>query len=104
MLEELQRLQAHINTLKTRLNDVESQNATLLQEKQRSEEQHFAQIVQKNSIITKKQDEADDLTEKLSQLQTSFNQLNTDSTALAERYGRLEKSCTDLKSVPRNFG
>ena len=89
MLEELQRLQAHINTLKTRLNDVESQNATLLQEKQRSEEQHFAQIVQKNSIITKKQDEADDLTEKLSQLQTSFNQLNTDSTALAERYGRL---------------
>ena len=98
MLEELQRLQAHINTLKTRLNDVESQNATLLQEKQRSEEQHFAQIVQKNSIITKKQDEADDLTEKLSQLQTSFNQLNTDSTALAERYGRLEKSCTDLKN------
>ena len=64
MLEELQRLQAHINTLKTRLNDVESQNATLLQEKQRSEEQHFAQNVQKNSIITKKQDEADDLTEK----------------------------------------
>ena len=98
MLEEVQRLQAHINTLKTRLNDVESQNATLLQEKQRSEEQHFAQIVQKNSIITKKQDEADDLTEKLSQLQTSFNQLNTDSTALAERYGRLEKSCTDLKN------
>ena len=98
MLEELQRLQAHINTLKTRLNDVESQNATLLQEKQRSEEQHFAQIVQKNSIITQKQEEVDNLTEQLTQLQDQFKQLNTDATTLAERYGRLEKSTTDLKN------
>ena len=98
MLEQLQRLQAHINTLKTRLNDIERKNETLLGEKDRSEEQHHAQIVHKNSIITQKQDEVDNLTEQHTQLQAQFKTLNTDATALAERYSRLEKSCTDLKN------
>ena len=78
MLEQLQRLQAHIGVLKTRLHHLESENESLTQKKQQDEEQHHAQIVQKNGIITSK--------------------LNIDATALADRYSRLEKSCTDLKN------
>ncbi|MFW1811022.1 hypothetical protein ACG9HX_06675 [Acinetobacter ursingii] len=98
MLEQLQRLQAHIGVLKTRLHQLESENESLTQKKQQDEEQHHAQIVQKNGIITSKQEEVDHLTEQLSQLQNQFQQLNTDATALADRYSRLEKSCTDLKN------
>jgi predicted nuclease with TOPRIM domain len=98
MLEQLQRLQTHITTLKTRLNEVESNNQSLLQAKAASEEQHHAQVVHKNSIITQKQDEVETLTEQLTQLQKQFKNLNTDATALADRYSRLEKSCTDLKN------
>ena len=98
MLEQLQRLQTHIKTLKTHLNEVESNNQSLLQAKATSEEQHHAQVVHKNSIITQKQDEVETLTEQLTQLQKQFTTLNTDATALADRYSRLEKSCTDLKN------
>ncbi|OTG66672.1 hypothetical protein [Acinetobacter silvestris] len=98
MLEQLQRLQTHIGALKTRLETVENENRSLLKEKDNSEEKSHAQIMHKNSIITHKQDEVDNLTEQLSALQSQFQQLNTDASALAERYGRLEKSCTDLKT------
>ena len=98
MLEQLQRLQAHIGVLKTRLHHLESENESLTQKKQQDEEQHHAQIVQKNGIITSKQEEVEHLTEQLSQLQNQFQQLNIDATALADRYSRLEKSCTDLKN------
>jgi len=66
MLEQLQRLQTHIGVLKTRIETVEKENASLLKEKDNSEEQSHAQISHKNSIITQKQDEIDTLTEQLS--------------------------------------
>ena len=98
MLEQLQRLQAHIGVLKTRLHHLERENTSLTEAKQLAETDHHAQVVQKNSIITQKQEEVDNLTEQLTQLQDQFKQLNTDATTLAERYGRLEKSTTDLKN------
>ncbi|WP_109440645.1 hypothetical protein [Acinetobacter haemolyticus] len=98
MLEQLQRLQAHIGVLKTRLSHLERENNSLSEAKQLAATDHHAQIVQKNSIITQKQDEVDNLTEQLTQLQDQFKQLNNDATALAERYSRLEKSTTDLKN------
>ena len=98
MLEQLQRLQAHIGVLKTRLHHLERENVSLTEAKQLAETDHHAQVVQKNSIITQKQEEVDNLTEQLTQLQDQFKQLNTDATTLAERYGRLEKSTTDLKN------
>ena len=98
MLEQLQRLQAHIGVLKTRLHHLERENASLTDAKQLAETNHHAQIVQKNGIITQKQDEIDLLTEQLTQLQDQFKQLNQDATTLAERYSRLEKSTTDLKN------
>ena len=98
MLEQLQRLQTHIHTLKSRLSEAEKTNQSLLEAKATSEEQHHAQIVHKNSIITQKQDEVKNLTEQFTQLQSQFKNLNTDATALADRYSRLEKSCTDLKN------
>ena len=42
MLEQLQRLQAHIGVLKTRLHHLESENESLTQKKQQDEEQHHA--------------------------------------------------------------
>lgn len=98
MLEELQRLQAHIGVLKTRLKHYESENSALLAAKENSAEHNHTQIVQKNGIITQKQEEIDNLSEQLSDAQSQFKQLNIDSTSLADRYGRLEKSCTDLKN------
>ncbi|MEJ5036164.1 hypothetical protein WH285_04225 [Acinetobacter johnsonii] len=98
MLEELQRLQAHIGVLKTRLAHFESENSTLNAAKLDAEEQHHSQVVQKNGLITQKQEQIDDLTEQLSSAQTQYQHLNTDATALADRYSRLEKSCTDLKN------
>ncbi len=98
MLEELQRLQAHIGVLKTRLHHLESENSSLVQAKEKSDQHHHAQVVQKNGIITQKQEEIDQLTEKLGSVESQFKQLNTDATALADRYSRLEKSCTDLKN------
>lgn len=98
MLEQLQRLQAHIGVLKTRLHHLERENTSLTEAKQLAETDHHAQVVQKNSIITQKQEEVDNLTEQLSQLQDQFKQLNQDATTLAERYSRLEKSTTDLKN------
>ena len=98
MLEELQRLQAHLGVLKTRLTHYESENSALNAAKEDSAAHHHAQIVQKNGIITHKQEEIDTLSEQLSETQSQFKQLNTDATSLADRYGRLEKSCTDLKN------
>jgi len=98
MLEQLQRLQAHIGVLKTRLHHFERENTSLTEAKQLAETDHHAQVVQKNSIITQKQEEIDNLTEQLTQLQDQFKQLNQDATTLAERYSRLEKSTTDLKN------
>ena len=98
MLEELQRLQAHIGVLKTRLAHYETENNALTEASATAAEQHHAQVVHKNGIITKKQEEIDNLTEQLTEVQTQFKQLNTDATALADRYSRLEKSCTDLKN------
>jgi chromosome segregation ATPase len=98
MLEELQRLQAHIGVLKTRLAHYESENDALAEDKNSANEQHHSQIVQKNGIITKKQEEIDNLTEQLAESRSQFQKLNTDASALADRYSRLEKSCTDLKN------
>ena len=85
MLEQLQRLQAHITKLHTHLSEVERNNQSLLQQIDSSEEQHHAQIVHKNSIITQKQDELESLNDQHTQLQAQFKTLNTDATALAER-------------------
>ncbi|HQW53300.1 MAG TPA: hypothetical protein PLQ39_05740 [Acinetobacter sp.] len=98
MLEKLQRLQAHIGVLKTRLDHFERENTSLSEAKHLAEIEQHAQIVQKNGIITQKQEQVDNLTDQLTQLQDQFKQLNQDATTLAERYGRLEKSTTDLKN------
>ena len=98
MLEELQRLQAHIGVLKSRLTHYETENNALTEASATAAEQHHAQVVHKNGIITKKQEEIENLTEQLTEVQSQFKQLNTDATALADRYSRLEKSCTDLKN------
>ncbi|QXW25219.1 hypothetical protein KXJ74_12920 [Acinetobacter johnsonii] len=98
MLEELQRLQAHLNVLKTKLAHYESENASLAEDKNSANEQHHAQIVHKNGIITHKQEEIDTLTEQLTESRSQFQHLNNDATSLADRYSRLEKSCTDLKN------
>ena len=76
MLEQLQRLQAHIGVLKTRLHHLERENTSLTEAKALAETDHHAQIVQKNSIITQKQEKVDNLTEQLTQLQDQFKQLN----------------------------
>jgi len=47
MLEQLQRLQAHIGVLKTRLHHFERENTSLTEAKQLAETDHHAQIVQK---------------------------------------------------------
>ena len=98
MLEQLQRLQTQIGVLRTRLEKSESDNAALLKDKTHNAEQTHTQINHKNNLITQKQDEIDNLTEQLNSLKGTHSQLNTDATALAERYSRLEKSCTDLKN------
>lgn len=103
MLEELQRLQTQIGVLKTRLTHYESENNALSAAKENSAEHHHAQIVQKNGIITQKQEEIDNLSEQLSDAQSQFKQLNTDATSLADRYGRLEKVVPILKTVFRKF-
>ena len=54
--------------------------------------------MQKNTLITQKQQEFDNVTEQMTQLQDQYNLLNQDATTLAERYSRLEKSTTDLKN------
>src|SRR5690606_20250468 len=98
MLEELQRLQGHIGVLKTRLAHLEHENTSLREEQESSNARHQNQIEQKNSVITQKQQEMEGLTQKLSETRGQFQQLNQDATALADRYSRLEKSCTDLKN------
>lgn len=98
MLEQLQRLQAQISTLKTHLKEVEGNHDTLLQQKNSSEEQLHAQITLKDNIITQKHDDFEKLNHQHTELKTQFNKLNTDASSLAERYSRLEKSCTDLKN------
>ena len=67
---------------KTRLHHLERENTSLTEAKQLAETDHHAQVVQKNSIITQKQEEVDNLTEQLSQLQGQFKQLNQDATTL----------------------
>jgi chromosome segregation ATPase len=98
MLEELQRLQAHISALKSRLSQYESEKQTLEDEKSNSNQEFKIQIDLKNNIITQKQKECDQLAEKLESTQSKLKQINDDALALADRYNRLEKSCTDLKN------
>ena len=98
MLEELQRLQAHIGVLKARVAVSEKEKAAIESSQYEVSEQHHAQIALKNDLLEQKQTELDQVSHNFNQLQTQFNQLNTDATALAERYSRLEKSCTELKN------
>ena len=98
MLEELQRLQTHINVLKTRLAHFEDQNATLLETEQASHTLHDAEIAQKDEIIQAKDQRIAQLTQELQDEKQQHALLNTDATALADRYSRLEKSCTELKN------
>ncbi|OTG85322.1 hypothetical protein B9T31_12670 [Acinetobacter sp. ANC 4558] len=98
MLEELQRLQAHISALKSRLSQFESENNALEDDKLNSNQQFKIQLDLKNNTITQKQTECDQLAEQLENTQSKLKQINDDATALADRYNRLEKSCTDLKN------
>jgi chromosome segregation ATPase len=98
MLEELQRLQAHIGALKTRLDHYEQENQQLHNAKVSAAEQHHAEIAQKTGIITQKQQQIDQLTETATQSNKQLKQMTHDAAALADRYNRLEKSCTDLKN------
>ena len=76
MLEELQRLQAHVRVLKTRLAEFESENQTLSDAQLTSNQQHQAQIEQKNDIINSKEEEIKSLTDQLGSSQTQLKQLN----------------------------
>jgi chromosome segregation ATPase len=98
MLEELQRLQTHINVLKSRLTHFENQNAELLQTEHAAHTLHDAEIAQKDEKIAAKDEHISQLTQALEQEKQQHNLLNSDATALADRYSRLEKSCTDLKN------
>ena len=98
MLEQLQRLQAHIDALKSRLAQSESDNTTLNDEKTNSNQQFKIQLDLKTNIINQKQEESNQLTEQLQNAQSKLKQLNEEASALADRYNRLEKSCTDLKN------
>ena len=87
---------------KTRLHHLESENSSLVQAKEESDQHHHAQVVQKWHHYPK-QEEIDQLTEKLGSVESQFKQLNTDATALADRYSRLEKAVLTLKIVFRKF-
>lgn len=91
MLEELQRLKAHIDALKSRLTECESENNTLKDTQFLSNQQFNAQTELKNSIIEQKQEENSQLLQQLQTSQAQLKQLNDDATTLADRYNRLEK-------------
>ena len=76
MLEELQRLQAHISALKSRLSQYESEKQTLEDEKSNSNQEFKIQTDLKNNIITQKQKECDQLAEKLESTQSKLKQIN----------------------------
>ena len=59
MLEKLQRLQAHIGVLKTRLDHFERENTSISEAKHLAEIEQHAQIVHKNGIITQKQEKVE---------------------------------------------
>lgn len=98
MLEQLKRLQAHLAILHTRVQQLTTENKTLTRLQQDQEAAQHAQLLQKNTLITQKQDDIDRANEELQTLKQQYEQLNHDATQLAERYGRLEKSTTDLKN------
>lgn len=98
MLEELQRLQAHIGVLKARLAVSEKDNSVLAESQQRAISQHHAEIAQKDELIQQQQQQIHQLSLELQAEKQHTVQLNEDAMALADRYSRLEKSCTDLKN------
>ena len=98
MLEELQRLQTHLHVLKKRLAEYEHENAALQDQNAQTDSRHEAKILEKDEIILQKEQKIIELSQTLEQEKSNFSALNEDATALADRYGRLEKSCTDLKN------
>lgn len=98
MLEELQRLQAHISVLKARLTVAEKENAALTEHQQHILLQHRTEIAKKDEIAQHQQQALEQLEQALTSEKQHAQQINQDAMALADRYGRLEKSCTDLKN------
>lgn len=98
MLEELQRLQTHLSVLRARLTETEAENQRLVSTQILSNEQFNAQLELKNGIISEKEGKIVQLSDKLKQSNSEYQLLSTDAKALADRYARLEKSCTELKN------
>ena len=98
MLEELQRLQAHIGVLKARLAVSEKDNSVFVANEQQASAQYRAKIAEKEQSLEAKSQQIQQLTQELNAEKQHSAQLNQDAMALADRYSRLEKSCTDLKN------
>ena len=98
MLEELQRLQTHMHVLKKRLAEFERENTSLQDQNAQTDSRYETKLVEKDHLIQQKEQKILELSQALAQEKSNFSALNDDATALADRYGRLEKSCTDLKN------
>lgn len=98
MLEELKRLQTHIANFKTRVQQLEKETLSLQQLKTAAEKSHHEKIQQHELATQEKNEQISSLKTSLSTLETQHTTLNQDAKTLAERYSRLEKGCTDLKS------
>lgn len=97
MLEQLQRLQTHIDQLKHRVTDLEQENDMLLQDKLEFEHNSSEQKKAKELRIIQQKQEIEQLNAQLSTVQGQYKQLGIDATALTNRYDNLEKNCNDLK-------
>lgn len=98
MLEQLQRLQTHIDQLKSRVTDLEQENDMLLQDKLEFEHNSGEQKKAKELRIIQQKQEIEQLNAQLSTVQAQYKQLGVDATALTNRYDSLEKNCNDLKT------
>ncbi len=98
MLEELQRLQAHIHALKARLTKIETENQSLKLMQERLKQQFHAEVQLKDELIAKKLTEMDQLSEQLHTIKEQSKQLHTEARASNDRYNRLERNCNELKN------
>jgi len=89
MLEQLQRLQAHIGVLKTRLHHLESENSTLLEAKELAETEHHAQVVQKKSTT--------DLKNRFQEILAERNELRVTKEKLQSHQRQTQQELHDLQ-------
>lgn len=97
MLEQLQRLQTHIDQLKQRNKALEQENEKLLLDKLEFEHNSGEQNKAKEQRILQQKQELEQANAQLATVQNQYKQLGADAAALTSRYDSLEKNCNDLK-------